>query len=299
MGKKYYSLQNDFNKIKHNLENKYFNLFFSNVETPTLKRPERRYLLKKFWSEGKIAAFEIPHMEELGFSDFVEQSWDMYGTPKLIQLVNEYTSNRLLVPQRKLEVGKNVVVGYLQSNQKGLRESVEWYIERIAQVETIIYTNLQFQKMPFVIPVDKTEKTKVEDIVDKILNDELVIYIEGIEPTLFKCIQTNAPYLVDKLTDYKKSLEYDLKTIMGINNPGEAKAEQLQLAEVNAANAEINSYDNDFDYNLTTFSKEIKEVLGFECPIRIKKERARMSGQVHQKDGGQQGPEESEEVEND
>ncbi len=86
---------------------------------------------------------------------------------------------------------------------------------------------------------------------------------------------------------------------MGINNPGEAKAEQLQLAEVNAANAEINSYDNDFDYNLSTFSKEIKEVLGFECPIRIKKERATMSGQVHQKDGGQQGPEESEEVEND
>lgn len=290
----YRDFKEDYDKVLHNLRNKYYNLYRSNIKCKEgLTYREEEYVLKEFWAKGTVAAFNIKNNVGIGFAPWVRQSWDMYGLPETVNLINMYSSP--VIPTATQVVDKTVVLGYLQSNHKPLKEIVEWYIERIAQVEMVIHTNLMLHKMPFVIPVEKDEKQKVTDIVDRILNDELVITVEGFDPVLFKSINTQTPYIIDKLKDYEKCLEYDLKTVMGVNNPGEAKAEQLQLAEVNAANAEINCYDMDFQNNLDIFSKQIKDVLGKTVIFEVMTERAEYDGEAHQEDGEQPGPTESEE----
>lgn len=292
----YRDFREDYDRVVHNLRNKYYNLYRSNIRAKTgLTYREEEYILKEFWAKGTVSAFEIKNADTLGYCPWVRASWDMYGLPETVNLINVYSST--LIPTKTMVVDKDVVLGYLQSNHKPLKEIVDWYIERIAQVEMVINTNLMLHKMPYVIPVDKEEKQKVTDIVDRILNDELVITVEGFDPVLFKSINTQTPYIIDKLKDYEKCLEYDLKTVMGVNNPGEAKAEQLQLAEVNAANAEINCYDMDFQNNLNKFSKQIKEVFGKVVEFEVITDRAEFDGEVHQEDGDQPGPEGEEENE--
>ena len=75
-------------------------------------------------------------------------------------------------------------------NHKPIREIVDYYIERIAQVEAVIRTNLELHKMPFVITCEESDKAAFEDLVDKILNNEVVIFTELENTTLVKAINT-------------------------------------------------------------------------------------------------------------
>ena len=244
--------------------------------------------MKELWAKGTVAAFKIKNIDELGFAPWARITWDMYGLPETVSLINTYGSP--LVPMDPQIVDKDVVLGYLQSNKKPLSEIVEWYVERIAQAEMVINTNLQLQKMPFLIPVeDEQEAKKVQDIIDRILDNEIVITATGIDPTIFKAVQTQTNYIIDKLVNYN-----ELKTIMGVDNKGQEKIEQLQLSEVNANNAEINSFDNDYDTCLNRFCKQMGEVLGKTVSVKTKRAEVEADGQYHQ-DGEQPGPKESEE----
>lgn len=138
-------------------------------------------------------------------------------------------------------------------------------------------------KMPFIIPVaDDTEKRKLEDVVQRILNNELVICVDGIEPTMFKSIKTEVPFLVDKLQDYEKTLENALLTYLGVNNCNTVKQEQLQLAEINGNNEEINLSDNDFDNNLGSFCDRVQETFGVSIDIGLSQPDVEFEGEIHE-----------------
>lgn len=217
----------------------------------------------------------------------------MYDLPETVVLTNVHGSP--LIPSKVMTVDKDVVLGYIQRNKKPLSMIVEWYIERIAQVEMVINTNLQLHKLPFLIPVEE-DKAKIEDAVDRILNNELVLFVEGVEPNLFKAVATEAPYIIDKLHEYKVGLENELKTYLGVDNQGAVeKREQLQLDEVNAGNDEINDYANNFLDCLNEFCDGIQETLGITISVEPTSKPVEMSGEVH--DGEQPGPDGGEEDE--
>lgn len=270
----------DYNQVVHVLRNKYYNIFRSNFKTEGLTYREEQYIMNKFWSVGTISTFRIKHTDKAGFANWAKCTWDMYGEPETVNLINEYSSP--LVPNTIQTVDKDVVIGYIQSNRKPLSMIVNYYVERIAQVEMVIRTNLELQKMPFLIPVDDTdEQAKVEDAVQKILNNELVLFVKGVNPSLFKAVATSAPYIIDKLQNYKKDLENDLLTYLGVNNSGSNKIEQLQMAEVNSNNEEINLSDDNFNVNLEQFCKRAKDVLGLSFKIYVESPDAMDDGEVH------------------
>lgn len=261
----------------HMLRNKYYNLFRSNYKWKGLDYRQENFIMNKFWADGTVSAFKIKNIDELGFASYARTSWDMYGETETVTLVNQWGSP--LIPSAVQTVDKDVVIGWIQSNRKPLKLVVDWYVERIAQVEMVINTNLQIHKMPFIIPIDdEKEGNKIKDAVSRILNNEIVLFVQGVDPTLFKAVATAAPYIIDKLRDYEKDLENDLKTYLGVNNPGETKTEQLQLSEVNANNEEINSHDSDYEECLNSFCERIQEVLGITISVETVREPAEQMG---------------------
>lgn len=266
------------------LRNKYYNIFRSNFKIEGLNYREQNYLMNKFYKNGTVAAFNIKHTDKVGFASWVRDTWDMYGEPETVNLINEWGSP--LVPLTVQKVDKDVVIGYAQSNRKPIQDMVFWFIDRIAQVEMVINTNLHLQKIPFLIPIEGGEKSverrKLNDLVNKIINNEIVIYAEGFDANAFQAVATQAPYLIDKLQNYKKDLENDLLTYLGVNNSGSNKIEQLQLAEVNSNNEEINLSDTDFQTNLEDFCKRISDVLGKTISITISQPQAEFDGEVHE-----------------
>lgn len=268
-----------YNQTVNMLRNKYYNLYRSNFKWNNINYRQEDFIMRKFWKDGTVAAFKIKGLDEIGFCSWGRCTIDMYGETETVNLVNQYGSP--LVPSTIQVVDKDVVIGWIQSNRKPISMLVDWYIERIAQVDMVINTNLNLHKLPFLIPLDKGDKESkkaIEDAISKILNNELVLFVDGVEPSLFKAVSTQAPYIIDKLANYKKDLENELKTYLAVNNPGVTKIEQLQLSEVNANNDEINSHDEDFKEQLDKFCERIRETLGYDISVEIIREKVEDAG---------------------
>ena len=66
------------------------------------------------------------------------------------------------------------------------------------------------------------------------------------------------------------------------------------MSEVNANNAEINSFDTDYETCLNRFCEQISEVLGKTVSVKTKRAKVEADGQYHNMTE-QPGPKESEE----
>ena len=280
-----------YNKTVQVLRNKYFNLYRAQFKWNGINYRQEDYIMKKFYGDGTVSAFRIKNLDELGFAPWVRQSWDMYGLPETVLLINEHGSP--LVPNDIQTVDKDVCIGYIQRNKKSIFMVVDWYVKRIAEVEMVINTNLQLHKMPFLVSVTEENKKKAEDIIKQILNNELVVFTD-IETADLGAVSTIAPYIIDKLVDYKNTLENELKTYLGVNNNGVEKQEQLQLGEINANNDEIMDNENNFFDCLQEWCKNIKETLGIEISVERTSEPIEVMGQEHELTE-KTGPKESEE----
>lgn len=257
--------------------NKYYNMFMNMFKWEGLTTEEQIYIMKKFWSLGTVAAFKIKNLDDtLGYAPYAAYHWNMYDFPEEVNLINE--RGVPLIPSTTQIVDKDVVLGWIQYNQKPVKEIVEYYIDRMTQVDMVINTNIELHKMPYLIGVDPTDRDKLEDVIDRILNNELVVFTDLESLGLLKSLATQPQYIIDKLHAYRIQLENELLTYLGYDNSGNSeKATTMLLDEINANNAVINASADQFKTCIDNWCERIKEVFGITISAELKAERAEES----------------------
>lgn len=282
--------------VRH-LNNKYYNLFRHQIKVSGLDYRQEDYLMRKLYKKGTIAAYRIKGLDdEIGFASWVMNTHDMYDMPETVSLINEYSSP--LVPNTTLVVDENVVLGWISyshsSDSYSMKQGADYYIKRIAQVEVVLNNNIEMHKMPFLLAGDDADRAKIEDIVDRILDGELVIFADGVDPNIFKSIATGQPYLLDKLKEYEVGLVNELKTELGIDNQGSVlKREQVNLDDTNANNAEINDNIDLMVDRLNDFASRVKETLGYDIHFERRSKPVEAISETHT--GNKPGPKEGDE----
>lgn len=233
--------QTIYSELKHNYTNMYFNIFKNGFEWEgDINYKEIEFVMMKLWSVGKIAMRPLLANEKI-FTDWTRDSYDWYGNPATVMLINEYAAPVSIIPSTPQVVDKDVAIGWIQPNHKALKMTVDWYIKRIAQVDMVINTNLNLQKLPYMIPVDSSNQARLQNIVQRMLNNELFLFVGDADPNLFKAVSTGAPYIIDKLSEYRHGLDNELKTYLGIDNQGGyLNREQQNLDTTNSNNDLIN-----------------------------------------------------------
>lgn len=263
-------------RIKTMYMNKYYNIFMNMFKWTGLDDEQEHYLMKKFWSDGTIAAFKIKNIDELGFAPYAEFEWNMYDFAEKVNLINE--RGVPFIPSTVQVVNKDVVLGWIQSNHKSVKQIVEYYIDRMVQVDMVINTNIELHKLPFLIGVDTADKDKLDDVVDRILNNELVVFTDLEVLNLVQSLQTAPQYIIDKLHAYRIQLENELLSYLGIDNSGNSeKATTMLLDEINANNELINNSQEQFKVNIDKFIAKLKEVLGITISAEIRAKPAEES----------------------
>ena len=253
--------------MKTMYQNKYYNLFMRSLEWGGIDAEQQDYIMRQFWSLGCVAAFKIPLIKEIGFAPFAAVNYNMYDFPASCQLINK--RGVPFIPAGTLAVGKEVVLGWIQSNHKSIQQIVNHYIDRIVQVEMVINTNLQTHKMPFLVGVSPNDIEKAKDIVNRILNNEVEVFMDAEDLQLVKSFATNTPYIIDKLYSYKTSLENELLTYLGIDNAvADDTKDRLIVDQVNANNQMINANRQGMIECVQEFVDLIKEVLGFDITVK-------------------------------
>lgn len=264
------------NDMKSMYLNKYYNIFMNLGEWGgDITDIQQEYLMRQLWSEGSLAGYKIKFADELGLAPFVPFEWDMYDYPSKVNLINKRGVSRSLIPSKTMVVDKDVVLLYAQFNKKPVRAIVDYYVDRMVQVDMVINTNIELHKLPFLIGCDSSDKDSLQDVIDRILNNEIVVFTDLEAVNLIKALQTAPQYIVDKLHAYRIQMENELLSFLGIDNSGnQEKATTMLLDEINANNVFINLSAEQFKVNIEKWCKKMKDILGINITFKLRAEPA-------------------------
>ena len=257
---------------RQNLINRFYNLWMSKYIWKGLdediKEQEENYIMRKFWCDGTVAAFKIKNTDLLGFTTWAQTQVNMYNFAEVITLNNEHGVSTEIIPSKPMIVNKDAVIGWCQPNHKSIAAIVNYYVDRIVQVEMVINTNLQLQKMPFLLGVDAVDKQKMSDIVRRILNNEVVVFTDLEDIAKIQSFATQTPYVIDKLSTYKRDIEHELYSFFGIdNNDSQLEKSHITTDAANANNDIINNYSEAIETEINKWLDQINRVFGRKITI--------------------------------
>ena len=271
-------------------ENKYFGLFLNRRHFPELTKNQERFLLKSFWQNGCVCAFIVegtkqePSLKQMLSNSskdtlilenenangllllvpFAVAKYDITDAPSVVSYINKRGAT--FIPKGLKIVNKDCVIGWAHSSHAPIRSLVMFYIEKIVDVEKTIEMNLFVHKLPRLVVVSPEDKSRVEDLMEKIEAGEKKLFLDANDVQAIKNVLdsgSNTSYIIDKLYQYKQNLENELSTFLGINNNPIEKAERLVTGEVNSNNQLIAECGACFDDTIETFCKEVTQVLNF------------------------------------
>lgn len=232
---------------------KYFNLFMNKYQIEGCDYQEENYILRRMWADGSLWAFKLKDtvgsiMKPKGlnvFTPYAISMYNIYDYPIYVNCVN--VRGATFIPSKPQRVDEDGVILYAQRDKKSVYSMVSVYIDKIVNAEVAIYLNLQVQKTPWLIGTSPEEKEKVENLTSKILSDDPALFLELEEIDRAKALVSGAPYIIDKLSQYKKDVENELREYLGFNNLGTSeKKEHFIVDEVQSNNEVINASEDVF-----------------------------------------------------
>lgn len=260
---------------KQQYNNKYYNLWMSkyswNGLDEDMKEQEQNYIMRKLWSDGTVAIRNIKNTDMIALMPYSVVEYNYLDFPETVDLVNERGVSKNVIPAKTQIVNKDVCLLYCTPSHKPIKSVVDYYVERISQAVVLINNNLAVQNMPFVVGVDESNSKQLQDVVDRILNNEIAVFTGVNDINKLQCLLTQAPYLVDKLQAYIVSLENELLTILGVDNSGtQAKKAQMLVDEINSNNDIINDYGMSIEDELNMWLERANTVLNRNISIEAK-----------------------------
>ena len=260
-------------KIRQTYINKYYNIWMSKFKWTGLdediKAQQENFIMRKLWCDGTVSCRYMKNVDTLVFAPYAGFEYDLYDFPSKVTLINLRNAPIQMIPLDPQVVGKEVVLGWAQPNHKPIADIVRFYVDRMVQVDMVINTNLNLQKMPFLIGVNETDKAKMHDVLRRILNNEVVIFTDLEDVQRIQALATQTPYIIDKLVAHKRAIEQELLTILGIDNNGSQNLEQTHVSvdAVNANNDVINDYANAIQDEIEKWLDQIRKVFGRQVNI--------------------------------
>ncbi len=289
--------------FKESYYSRVYNLWLNKYDGEGVSRDEREFILKALWNDGYCATFDLINANrlfnnskpeyfsdevKLGFAPASFIDYNLYNRPIAVNLIN--LRGTPYVPEEKLIVGKNVVLITALHSFKPLRKVIDPLIDRIVDIEMTLRANLVGLKLSRLIEVSEDETLQAADLQAQLENDDPIIFVgSGITDQISE-IGGSPSSNLDPLYKYKKDIENEILTFLGINNTPYEKKERLLTDEINSNNDLIAQTGSIMDDCIAESCEEIARVFGVKIAFTPKESK--------QSEGSQEGGEEdSEKVE--
>ena len=227
---------------------------------------ESRHIEKALFEYGQCAFVDDPELGILCLGCSNTNGYNPYGDPTHVVLHGVGYSKNFALSEVERILNNDTLLP--------TKFHVEYYTNKIYEIDKAIYKNLKQQKRPFIVATTKDNQLSMKNIMKQIKEDEEEIYVDdrlanggkvGVE-----VLNTNAPYLIDKYQQHKNDLMCEFLTLMGLNNSNanNNKKERLLVDEVNVNNGEIlMNLDVDFK-NRQEACKRINERFGLNISVK-------------------------------
>ena len=119
---------------------------------------------------------------------------------------------------------------------------MELFALRLYEAERTADVNIKAQKTPVLLLMDEKQRLTMENLYSQYEGNRPVIFGDknSLGENVIKAINTQAPFIADKIIDYKKEIWNEALTFLGINNIMVDKKERLITDEANSNNELIN-----------------------------------------------------------
>lgn len=120
--------------------------------------------------------------------------------------------------------------------------TIQLFAYRLYLAQRSCDVNIMAQRTPVLLLGTEKQKLTLENLYNKYDGNQPFIFGDKdiISNDMLKAINTNAPYVADKLTDYKKEIWNEFLSFIGVNTIDTEKKERLISGEANANNEYIN-----------------------------------------------------------
>lgn len=120
--------------------------------------------------------------------------------------------------------------------------AMELFAYRLYEAEQSAFVNIKAQKTPVLLLVDEAQRLTMENLYSQYDGNKPFIFGDkkNLNPENLRAISTEAPFVADKIMDYKKEIWNEALTFLGINNIMIEKSERLIKDEANSNNELIN-----------------------------------------------------------
>ena len=185
-----------------------------------------RFLELTLFGDGMCVFFNDEAVGFVALQVATNGGFNIYRIPKKRRAyaVNGYQAN--------LDEKNSVIIynNYLHTNS---RADIEMYARRLWDLDRSIDVNAKAQKTPLIIQCSDTQRLTLLNLYKKYEGNEPFIFGDKqLDLNGIKTLNTNAPYVADKLFTLKTQIWNEALTHLGISNVNIGKKERMIVDEV-------------------------------------------------------------------
>lgn len=152
--------------------------------------------------------------------------WNIYNIPVLRKAWANNGYHKTLTPENSVVVFNN----YLKQSTIPI---INYFAKKLAEIDRAIDVNVSGQRTPILISATEEQRLSLKNLYMQYDGNEPFIFGDkSLDINDIKAINTQTPYVSDKLTILKHNIYNQFLTYIGIENSNEDKKERLVTSEV-------------------------------------------------------------------
>lgn len=168
---------------------------------------------------------------------------NIYGLPTSLNCYSyQYNSIRNLYTGLNGTEDKDCILVMNNWQRIPTASTIELFCQRLAEAEMTAQVNIKAQKTPVLIVVDENQRLMMENLYSQYDGNRPFIMGDKnqVGDGVVKSINTGAPFIADKIMEYKKQIWNEALQFLGINTLQTEKKERLITDEASSNNELIN-----------------------------------------------------------
>lgn len=171
----------------------------------------------------------------------------IYGLPNKLHCFSyDFQADRMLYtglnPINKFGENEECILVMNNWDRIPTSNMMELFAWRLYLAQRTCDVNISSQRFPVMVVGDDKQRLMLENLYNQYDGNQPFIFgnKNQLSDDMLKAIRTDAPYVADKITDYKKEIFNEALTYLGVNNISVQKKERLTEAESNENNELVN-----------------------------------------------------------
>ena len=168
---------------------------------------------------------------------------NIYGLPSSLNCYSyQYNSIRNLYTGLDGAEDKDCILVMNNWERIPTASTIELFCQRLAEAEMTATVNIKAQKTPVLIVVDENQRLMMENLYAQYDGNKPFIMGDKnqLSADTIRSINTGAPFIADKIMEYKKQIWNEALQFLGINTLQTEKKERLITDEASSNNELIN-----------------------------------------------------------